>query len=96
MNYSNDPSMVRVDFFKSSGKWYTTEQMKWLQYNQTPNKGIHDIFLESLKLAFPYNYGEFDAICLEPYHEHSHPIQIKLWYPNQPSNPENRIIPHQG
>lgn len=28
-NYSNDPSSVRVDFFKSSGKWYTTEAVQW-------------------------------------------------------------------
>lgn len=30
MNYTTDPSMVRVDFFKDSCKWYTTESMKWL------------------------------------------------------------------
>lgn len=77
--YSNNPSMVRVDFFKSSGKWYTTEEMLWLEYKANPVKGIHDIFLESLNKAFPTNYRSFDAVCLEPYHEHSHPIQIKQW-----------------
>lgn len=78
-NYSNDPTMVRVDFFKPSGKWYTTEQMKWLQYTALPDMGIHDIFLASLEKAFPENYHEFDAICLHPHHKHSHPIQIKQW-----------------
>ena len=44
MGYSEDDSMVRVDFFKSSGKWYTAEAVKWLDY-----KGdIHDIFKRSL------------------------------------------------
>ncbi len=28
-HYSEDPSMVRVDFFKESGKWYCTEAVKW-------------------------------------------------------------------
>jgi len=27
-HYSNDPAMVRVDFWKTSGKWYTTEAVK--------------------------------------------------------------------
>ena len=29
MGYSEDETMVRVDFFKPSGKWYTTEAVKW-------------------------------------------------------------------
>jgi hypothetical protein len=32
MHYCENPAMVRVDFFKDSGKWYTTEAVKWLFY----------------------------------------------------------------
>ena len=28
MGYTTDASMVRVDFFKPSGKWYTTEAVR--------------------------------------------------------------------
>lgn len=36
MHYSEKPGMVRVDFFKESGKWYTTEAM---DMNDWYNKG---------------------------------------------------------
>lgn len=79
-NYSNDPAMVRVDFWKPSGKWYTTEAVKWT----APWKGsevlIHDGFKKSLKDHFkndPERLSDMDATCLEPYHEYSHPIKLK-------------------
>lgn len=83
-NYSDDSSMVRVDFFKQSGKWYTTEAVKWTgnySFEENHKKQlIHDSFAQSLRDHFedmPSRLSEMDAICLEPYHEHSHPIAIK-------------------
>ena len=35
-NYSDKPSMVRVDFFKESGKWYTTEAIDMLEAWDSP------------------------------------------------------------
>ncbi|SRR5579875_508970 len=52
MGYSEDARMVRVDFFKSSGKWYTTEAICWRQWKSTDDDGniilIHDAFMKAL------------------------------------------------
>lgn len=88
MHYSDDPSMVRVDFFKQSGKWYTTEAVKWTGKYQPDSDDphcdgwdIHKQLAKSLRDHFvksPDRLSEMDAICLEPYHEYSHPIQLKV------------------
>jgi hypothetical protein len=89
MGYSNDPSMVRVDFFREGGKWYTTEAVKWTgSYFACPPSGtseikcecIHDAFIHSLRDHFadhPNRLCEMSAVCLKPYHEHSHPLMLK-------------------
>ena len=76
MGYSNEPNMVRVDFFKSTGKWYTTLAIAWVGYNGY----IFFEFGESLRLHFkddPKRFSDMDAICLEPYNANAYPIQIK-------------------
>lgn len=74
MGYTTDDSMVRVDFFKQSGKWYTTESVKWVgDYNE----GIHSGFAESLRQHLGERMQDMDAVCLEPYHELEHPLMIK-------------------
>ena len=35
-HYSNRPGNVRVDFFKPSGKWYTTVEMNMEDYYDEP------------------------------------------------------------
>jgi hypothetical protein len=77
MGYSDDDTMVRVDFFKKSGKWYTTEAIKWTGEWAGNKQPIHDAFVQSLRDSLGNRLNEMDAICLEPYHEFSHPIQIK-------------------
>lgn len=80
MNYSEDPSMVRVDFFKQSGKWYTTEAVKWTGNWRGEAQDINEAFKQSLRDHFkdtPNRLSDMDAICLDPYHEYCHPIQIK-------------------
>lgn len=91
-NYSDDPSNVRVDFFKSGGKWYTTEAVKWCTYRaptdktgavQMDGKLINHAFREALikHLANPdgsLRLAGMWAICLRPYHEHEHPQMIKV------------------
>ena len=78
MGYSEDPSMVRVDFFEASGKWYTTEAVKWTE--QYDNGLIFDEFAKSLRDHFkdnPKRLSDMDAICLHPYHIHARPIILK-------------------
>ena len=79
MGYSEDTDMVRVDFFKNSGKFYVTEAVRWTgKYNEGE---IREEFAKSLRDHFKKGNHErlstMDAICLEPYHEHSHPICIR-------------------
>ena len=83
-NYSDDPAMVRVDFFSPSGKWYETEAVKWTgAWKGSLNDGgqlIHAAFAQSLRDHFvgrPDRLSSMDAVCLEPYHENAHPIQLK-------------------
>ena len=77
MGYSDDPAMVRVDFFKPSGKWYTTEAVKWTGAWAAKEQGLFAAFAKSLKDHLGNRLSEMDAICLKPYHEHEHPIQFK-------------------
>lgn len=83
MGYTNNPAMVRVDFFKESGKWSTTEAVKWTgAYFGGPNRfdyphaRIHDAFRQSLAdhLGDSRRLAGMLAVCLEPYHEFAHPI----------------------
>lgn len=73
MNYSIDEAMVRVDFFRPSGKWYATEAVRFVSYEG----GIHEAFAESLREHLGARLSDMDAVCLHPYHEHAHPLQIK-------------------
>jgi len=81
-HYSNDPQNVRVDFFKPSGKWYATEQVTMVGW-RGDEVLIHDSLVDALdnlerKDGGPLFRG-MQVICLEPYHEFSHPISIKEW-----------------
>lgn len=93
MGYSENSDMVRVDFFKSSGKWYTTEAVKWTgawcggEYDnrdksKTPHNRPHALPHDAFKQSLKDHFGNkirlvgMQAICLEPYHEFSHPISM--------------------
>ena len=78
MGYTDDERMVRVDFFKESGKWYCTEAVKWTgEYHS--NSLMHDEFKKSLRDHLKgERLNDMVAVCLEPYHIHSHPIMMKI------------------
>jgi len=79
-HYSASSTDVRVDFFKPSGKWYVTESIKWIGEWHGKKQSIHEAFAQSLRNHFknmPNRLIEMDAICINPYHEYTHPIQIK-------------------
>ncbi len=79
MGYCDNPTYVRVDFFRNKGKWYATESVQWLSYDKSL---IHDAFKEALRNHFkdtPDRLSGMTAVCLEPYHQHSHPIMVKEW-----------------
>ena len=77
MGYDSNPSMVRVDFFKESGKWYCTESVKWrLFFNTTL---IHAAFRDALRNHLKGRLEGMTAVCLHPYHELECPLMISDW-----------------
>jgi hypothetical protein len=68
--------MVRVDFFKPSGKWYATEEMNWQGFTGE----IYDLYKQNLWRTFSERYKDTTAVCLEPYHEHAHPLALTNWW----------------
>ena len=82
MGYSKDDRMVRVDFFRESGKWYTTEDMIWDRYSNKDSDGkgielVDETFKRCLNEQFPGQFIGMIAICLEPYHEHAFPQMVR-------------------
>lgn len=77
MGYSEDSSMVRVDFFKSRGKWYTTEAVKWTGPYCGNESSPENAFAKSLRDHLGERLSEMDAVCLHPYHEHSYPLMLR-------------------
>lgn len=79
MGYSDIESMVRVSFFKTSGKWYQDEVIDMNeQYN---NPSIHDAVRLSILKSFDgvIRYEGMTAVCLDPYHVHQHPVMLINW-----------------
>lgn len=79
MNYSVNSSHCRVDIFKPSGKWYQTLVIDTEEYYYDL---IHDAVEKALKDSLGKNHEEFHkgwyGVCLEPYHENSHPVMLKF------------------
>lgn len=76
MGYDNRNHMVRVDFFKPSGKWYDTEAVDMHSaYNQ---KNIHTAVLSCIETHLMGRYRGFTAVVLEPYSEIAHPLMLKI------------------
>lgn len=81
MGYSDRSDSVRVDFFRTTGKWYSTEAVVWTgQYN---GGLIHDEFARSLRDHLrrengSYRHEKMVAVCLEPYHQHAHPLMMEV------------------
>jgi hypothetical protein len=81
---------VQVHFFKGSGKWYGSATIDMADYFQGL---IHECVFQACEAEFakgadgdwghtfsPAGWvqgGEASIVCIEPWHEHSHPIMIK-------------------
>lgn len=77
MHYSERPGNVRVDFFKASGKWYTTEAVDMEPfYEMGPVEGLQQALRVHLSDG---RLRDMTAVCLEPYSRHSYPVMIKDW-----------------
>lgn len=88
-HYSNSADSVRVDFWKISNahglhlKWGYTEAVKWIG-EWGKDSDIFREFAIALEAHLRRNHmGEYRmrgllATCLEPYHEHAHPISLEV------------------
>lgn len=73
MGYAVSESIVRVDRFRASGKWYDSWAINMNGYYEYP--GIHEALRLAMKDAgMPFE--EWIVVCLEPYHKHSHPLLL--------------------
>lgn len=78
MGFTTDESSVRVDAFKPSGKWVSTFSVQFKTYD---NCCIHDAFKEALRDALGVRLKGMTMVCIEPYHQYSHPISL-VWDPD--------------
>lgn len=87
MHYSDNPDHVRIDFFRPDrcGKWYMTEVLDMKPFYHFPQ--IHVAFRIALARHFEsvtsltgfwWRGKGMQVICLEPHHEHAHPLSITL------------------
>ena len=72
-HYNDNPGVVRVDYFKPSGKWYMTEAHDMSDYWDEP-----DIYraVESTLRRDGRFLRHFDIVVLEPYHRNPYPVMI--------------------
>lgn len=88
MAFTTNSGRVRVDFFKPSGKWYGTASVDMTNHYEGL---IHKCFMAACEAEQANANGEWghtfkprdilcegwSIVCLEPYHEHSHPIMLR-------------------
>lgn len=77
VNYSNNPGMVRVDFFKTPGKWYMTEAWdmnQFYSYPPGPWEAVEAMLkgTERGQILMP----QFTIVVLEPYHKNAYPVML--------------------
>lgn len=73
-HYSNSPNMVRVDYFKKSGKWYETLELN-MDKGWDKDLLMHDGIRKAMKEQ-GLSRSEFFAVILDPYHENSYPVML--------------------
>lgn len=74
MGYSNNPGMVRVDYFKKSGKWYMTEELdmaRYWDYGIGPGEAVEAALEEAGR-----NTRSFTRVVLKPYHRLVFPVML--------------------
>lgn len=68
-------NITRVDFFKPSGKWAYTHQVKWLDCDAND---LREALRQSIVAQFgPKGFAGFIAVCLDPPNKWSCPVMIE-------------------
>jgi len=68
--------MVRVGFFRESGKWYSTEAVSMEGHYKI--QGPKEALAAALQKHLNGRHSGMTAVCLEPYHEFSYPVIVKI------------------
>lgn len=80
MGYTNSESMVRMDFFKATGKWYMTEAVDMVgmyEHGDGPYGAVKEALkIHNTKRGSPIS-KEFFVVCLEPYHKMAFPVILR-------------------
>lgn len=78
MGYTTDSGMVRVDFFKPSGKWYMTEAIDMSEtYNDWDTHKCVRLALDESRAGLgPGWWRHFTVVVLKPYSQYAYPIMI--------------------
>lgn len=73
-NYSVNPGMVRVDFFKPGGKWYMTEAWNMTGFwdEITPVDAVEKMLERDERGAALLK--QFIVVVLQPYHRLEYPV----------------------
>jgi hypothetical protein len=75
MHYSKEPWMVRVDRFRTKGKWYDTWQIDMRHHYDVTNIREAVLLCWLMESKIPFS-KDFFLVCLEPYHRNSHPVVV--------------------
>ena len=78
-HYSNEARSVRIDIFKTTGKWYATEAMPWYFTPGTTWEKpapMWNEFMVAVRRTLGDRYTGMTIVCLEPYHPNAYPL---LW-----------------
>lgn len=80
MNYSENPSSVRVDFFRPSGKWYMTEALDMRDFwtSGPGNMGPADAVRAALERTERGRglLESFIVVVIDPYHQYEYPVVL--------------------
>lgn len=77
-HYSNNPGLVRADFFKpESGNWYTSEELD-MSYHYMDGPSVYDAVRNALAKTRHGAEAEkrWIIVVLEPYHRNSYPVML--------------------
>jgi hypothetical protein len=74
-NWCDDTGSVRMTLFKPSGKWYADYAIPMHAFYNVPM--CKDAVYDAYKVSHPNGIEKgWMLVCLDPYHEHSHPQLI--------------------
>ena len=82
-HYSENPNMVRVDYWKESGKWYMTEAVDMDNVYQVPlvqvavEVAMNDHWEKTRSPDRRQAWNQFTITVTEPYHMNAYPVMVK-------------------